>query len=98
MVEVAKVPGIMRAQKPPWGNAARLQDIWFARASAVAPAYSSPDTATLKMDTWLLTFPRAKDIYEHKIVAVDYWKTPAAEASLRDKIEKRRILIGSAPV
>jgi LysM repeat protein len=98
MVDVAKVPGMMRAQTRPWGNAARLQDIWFAGASAVAPAYGPPDTATLKMDTWLLTFPRAKDIYDHKIVAGDYWKTPAAEASLRNKIEARGILTGSSPV
>jgi hypothetical protein len=95
MVDVAKIPSIMRAQTPPWDNAARLQDIWFAGpAAAVKPAYASPDTTTLKMDSWLLTFARARHIYDSEIVATEYWKTPAAEASLRRKIEKSGILAG----
>jgi hypothetical protein len=94
MVDVAKIPSLMRAQSPSWGNAARLQDVWFGNPGAVAPAYASPDTTTIKMDSWLLTFPRAKKSYDFEIVAVEYWKTPAAEASLRNKIEKRGILSG----
>jgi hypothetical protein len=94
MVDVAKIPGLMRAQTPSWGNAARLQDIWFGNAAAIAPAYASPDTTTIKIDSWLLTFPRAKHIYDFDIVATDYWKTPAAEASLRRKIEASGILSG----
>jgi hypothetical protein len=94
MVDVAKIPSLMRAQSPSWGNAARLQDIWFGNPAATAPTYALPDTSTIKMDSWLLTFERAKKTYDHEIVAMEYWKTPMAEASLRSKIEKRGILSG----
>jgi hypothetical protein len=98
MVDVTKIPSLMRAQSPSWGNAARLQDIWFGNSAATAPAFASPDTTTIKMDSWYLTFPRAQKIYGLEIVDKEHWKTPKAEARLRDLIEKSGILTGGGPI
>jgi hypothetical protein len=62
MVDMAKIPSLMRAQIPSWGNAARLQDVWFGNPATTKPAYASPDTTTIKIDSWLLTFERAEYI------------------------------------
>ena len=47
----------MRARS--WLNGARLLDVWFSLPSAIVPSYGSPDTTTIRMGTWALTFPRA---------------------------------------
>jgi hypothetical protein len=94
MVDVAKIPGLMRAQSPGWGDAARLQDVWFAGPATIYPKVCPHDTATIKVDSWLLTFARAKATYDSKIIAAEYWKTPKAEASLRGSIESSGVLSG----
>ncbi len=63
--DITKIPGIMRSKT--WLNAARLMDSWFSRPSGVAPAYGPPDTATIRMDTWVLRFPRARQVYDQLI-------------------------------
>jgi hypothetical protein len=99
MFDLRKIPVIMRAQSPAWNTAAALQDIWFSRQAHVYPASGAPrgppDTGTVTMD-WLLGFARAKAVYDFKVVAAEYWKTPKAEASLRDWLFKSGRLQGGA--
>jgi len=59
---ITKIPGIMRANK--WLNGARLMDEWFAGPAAVMPAYTTPDTTTITMDSFVLTFPRARIVFD----------------------------------
>jgi hypothetical protein len=93
-MDIAKIPSIMRAQSPAWGNAARLMERWFAGAPAVKPAYAAPDTTTIRMDTWLLSFPRVRKLYDQKIVAEELWRTPKAEAQLALNLARAGLLAG----
>lgn len=95
-MDIATIPAIMRAQKPAWGNAAALMARWFAGAPAVKPAYGPPDTTTIRMDTWLLGFKRARAIYDAKIVAGEYWRTPKAEAQLAANLARAGLLGGGS--
>jgi hypothetical protein len=55
-MDITLIPGIMRSKG--WGNGARLQDIWFSRPPNASPTRGIPDTATIRMDGWALTFAR----------------------------------------
>lgn len=55
-MDITLIPGIMRSRG--WLNGARLQDIWFSRPPCAIPERGTPDTTTLRMDAWALTFPR----------------------------------------
>jgi hypothetical protein len=94
-MDITKIPAIMRAQSPAWGNAAALMDRWFAGAPAVKPAYGPPDTTTIRLDPWLLTFKRAKDVFDTKIIAEEYWRTPKAEAKLGAILAREGLLKGA---
>lgn len=73
---ITKIPGIMRANK--WFNGAALMDEWFAGPSAERPTYTTPDTSTIKMDTWVLIFPRAKTVFD-TMVRDKVWMSAAAK-------------------
>ena len=72
---LTNIPAIMRSKK--WGNGAQLMESWFARQVHVAPAYDLPDTTTISMDQWVLTFPRAKKVYD-QIISERIWQNEAA--------------------
>jgi hypothetical protein len=55
-MDITLIPGIMRRHG--WLNGARLQDIWFGRPPNAVPERGVPDTTTIRMDGWALTFPR----------------------------------------
>jgi hypothetical protein len=76
LTSITNIPGIMRANK--WLNGATLMDEWFAGPSAVKPAYTTPDTTTIRMDTWVLTFPRAKTVFDG-MVRDKVWKSDKAK-------------------
>jgi hypothetical protein len=76
---LTNIPGIMRHHG--WNHGARLLDVWFSRPSAIAPAYGPPDTTTIKMDTFVLTFPRARAVYD-ALVRDHIWANPAARAEV----------------
>jgi hypothetical protein len=63
--DITKIPGIMRNKS--WRNGARLMETWFSRPRATAPAYGAPETATIRMDTWVLAFPRARQVYDQLV-------------------------------
>jgi hypothetical protein len=91
--DLTHIPRIMRGNG--WLNGARLLDIWFSRPAAVAPHYSNPDTMTIKMDAWVLTFVRAKKVYD-KMMSDRVWANAAAQQTVSDMI-KRQGLVGSTP-
>ena len=76
LTSITHIPAIMRANK--WFNGATLMDEWFAGPPTAMPAYTDPDTTTIKMDTWVLTFPRAKTVFD-SMVRDKVWKSAAAK-------------------
>ncbi|MBI4584791.1 MAG: hypothetical protein HY717_12315 [Planctomycetes bacterium] len=92
---LTNIPRIMRSKG--WGNGARLMDIWFSRPSAVAPAYGLPDTATIKMDRWALTFARARSVYD-QLIRDRIWVNSAAQAEIAKMLRRKGLpASGSAP-
>ncbi|AKT41270.1 DUF6402 family protein [Chondromyces crocatus] len=77
---LTNIPRIMRHHG--WNNGARMLDIWFSRPSAIAPAYGAPDTTTITMDGFVLTYQRAKAVYD-KLVQEQIWANPAAQGEVR---------------
>jgi len=86
---LTNIPAIMRSHS--WGNGARLMDIWFGRTSAVAPAFGPPDTATIKMDTWVLTFPRAKVVYD-QLMTDRIWANTAGQREVATMLRRKSLL------
>lgn len=86
---LTNIPRIMRHHS--WNNGARLMDIWFSRPAATAPHYGAPDTATIKMDSWALTFPRARDVYDN-IIREKIWSNPAGKREVGNMLRRKGLL------
>jgi len=65
LTSITNIPKIMRAKK--WDDGAQLMDKWFAGPSTTKPAYTTPDTTTIKMDAWALKFSRCKAVYDDMV-------------------------------
>lgn len=89
LTSITNIPGIMRANK--WFNGAKLMDEWFAGPSATMPAYTTPDTTTIKMDSWVLTFPRAKTVFD-SMVRDKVWTSAAAKPVFASRL--RALVMG----
>jgi hypothetical protein len=87
---ITNIPAIMRSKK--WYNAASLMDSWFSRPVTVAPKYGLPDTTTIQMDSWVLTFSRAKKIYE-QLMKERIWMNTAAQAEITKMLRRKNLLI-----
>lgn len=88
-LDITSIPNIMRHQG--WHNAARLMEVWFSRNAAIAPAYSTPETHTIRLRTWLLTFPRASALYR-RIQQEKIWCNPAAQKELATYLKRKALL------
>lgn len=88
--EITKIPGFMRAMK--WNNAAALMDRWFAGAPNADPLKGVPDTNTLKMDSWALTFSRAKAGYD-AVIRSKLWINDNAKRLILERLKRQ----GMAP-
>jgi hypothetical protein len=75
-----------------WLNAARLLESWFSRQAATAPTYGPPDTMTIRMDSWVLTFPRARRVYD-RLMQERIWANPAAQQEIA-RMLRRKGLVG----
>lgn len=93
-VTLTNIPRIMRKQKPPWLNGARILDQWFSRPPDVAPNYGPPDVSTVLMDSFVLTFPRAKKAYD-QILGEARWTTPGAKRQIIDLLDRNGLLTGA---
>ena len=58
---ITNIPKIMRARG--WLDGAQLMEKWFA-GPPTKPAFTTPDTTTIKMNSWVLTFSRAKSVFD----------------------------------
>jgi hypothetical protein len=90
--DLTNIPRIMRGKA--WLNGARLLDIWFSRSHAIAPNYSSPEESTIKMDSWVLRFQRAREVYA-QLVRDRIWANQAAQQRLANLLRQQGLL-GSA--
>jgi hypothetical protein len=88
---VSDIPRIMRANG--WHKGARLLDRWFSLSSNVAPRYADPDTATIRMDSFILTFPRARAVYD-QLLGARIWANPAAQMQIEDWLRRSGRLAG----
>lgn len=91
-LDITKIPRIMRTKG--WLNGARLMETWLSRPSAVAPVYGPPDTATIRMDSWVLSFARARQVY-HQIVADRIWVNQPAQARIVRLLRRKGLLTGA---
>lgn len=92
-LSLTNIPAIMRSKS--WGNGARLMEIWFSRPSAIATAYGAPDTATIKMDSWALTFPRALTVYA-QLMRDRIWANPAGKVEVVRMLRRKGLLTPGA--
>lgn len=88
-ITITNIPGIMRRHG--WSNGARLMDIWFSRPPATAPGYGPSDTSTILMDDWVLTFPRARTVYD-QLMRDRIWVNPAAQRTIAATLRRNGLL------
>jgi len=75
-VDITQIPRVMRVHH--WNVGADLLEKWFENPINSDPYAGTPDTSTLKMDNWVLTFPRVKHIYD-KMFADKIWLNEKAQ-------------------
>lgn len=85
-MNITLIPAVMRSLR--WNNAARLMDRWFARLGNADPARGVPDTTTIRMDQWVLTFPRAAEIY-NQLVTDRIWANEAAQPVVARMLQRQ---------
>jgi hypothetical protein len=98
-----RVPSVMRHFG--WHNGARLQEKWFAAPPRVVGEDFDPkdapkapkDTTTIKMDSWVLTFPKAKAKYDELVVRTPERPVPAcfndkAQVEIVEMLKRHRKL------
>jgi hypothetical protein len=73
-----------------WKRGQRLLETWFSRPAAIAPFYSPPVTNVITMD-WVLSFERAKDVYD-RLVAERIWSNNAAQVELTEQLLRKGYL------
>jgi len=85
-VDITLIPGIMRRRG--WRNGARLMEIWFSRPANAVPERGVPETATIWMDRWALTFRRASTVYQ-EIVSSRVWCNETARNDLGSMLRRQ---------
>lgn len=86
MLDLTLIPKIMRRKG--WLNGARLQEIWFSRGPNSEPAKGVPDTTTIRMDAWALTFPRCATVYNN-IVQQKVWMSHESKRWLCNRLMEK---------
>jgi hypothetical protein len=89
LTKLENIPKIVRANG--WLNGARLMEQWFSRPVKIKDDYGPPDTTTIKMDSWLLTFPRGRKAYQN-IVDKKIWSSKGAQEALAKQLRRNGIL------
>src|SRR5262245_31499686 len=86
---LTNIPRVMRSRN--WANGARLLESWFSRPVAIAPTYGAPDTTTVRMDSWVLTYSRARDVYD-QLVRERIWSNAAARVVVASMLRRKGML------
>ncbi|MFZ4702269.1 MAG: DUF6402 family protein [Candidatus Methylumidiphilus sp.] len=87
---IKNIPAIMRSNK--WLNGAALMESWFSRNVNIAPKYGLPDTLTIAMDSCVLTFPRAKKVYD-QLVKDRIWQNEPARLEIAKMLRKKGLIL-----
>lgn len=74
-----------------WVDGAQLMEKWFTGPPTAKPAYTSPDLATIKIDGWALTFPRAKSVFD-AMVRDKVWSNEKAKPLLATRLRSLGML------
>lgn len=82
---LTNIPRIMRSKK--WFKGAALLDSWFNRVATTAPKYGIPDTSTIGLNSFVLRYKRARDVYD-AIIQDRIWANPAAQREVRDVLNR----------
>jgi hypothetical protein len=82
--DVTRIPGVMDAKG--WSHGAALLREWFSLPAAIAPSFANTDSTTVTMD-WVLTFERAKKVYD-AIFADKVYVNDAARAEIAKLLKK----------
>jgi hypothetical protein len=83
---LTNIPVIMDSKG--WNNGAKLMRTWFSRPATSYPSYGPPETSTIRMDAWVLKFPKAKLVYD-RLVREKIWANPAAQAQLESVLQRK---------
>jgi Family of unknown function (DUF6402) len=88
-LSLTNIPVIMRHHG--WHNGAALLDSWFGRPSAIAPSYGPPDTTTIRLDTWALTFSRARQVYD-QLIRDRIWANVPGQREIASLLRRQSLL------
>jgi RHS repeat-associated protein len=79
LIEVGQIADMMHGKN--WLNGEVLLRKWMNASGNNNPASGVPDTTTIRMDSWVLTFQRAKEVYD-KIFSEKAFVNPAAQREI----------------
>jgi len=85
------IPDVMTFHS--WLNGAVLMERWFCSPPHIAKDYAADDNETIKMESWLLTFKRAREKYDELIARLT---NQATRAKLSDRIAAATAIMGKA--
>jgi hypothetical protein len=87
---VTSIPHAMRRRG--WLNGARLLERWFSLPPHAKPDYYPvPDLTTIRMDEFVLTYPRARAVYD-RLVAQPSWTSQRALNELTHVLRRKGLL------
>ncbi|HSE16369.1 MAG TPA: DUF6402 family protein [Pyrinomonadaceae bacterium] len=75
LIEVDQIADIMHQKG--WLNGEVLLRHWMAGSANPNPAIGLPDTTTIRMDSWVLTFARAKEVFDRIFTDKAFVNEPA---------------------
>lgn len=85
LIEVEQIADLMHQRG--WLNGEVLLRKWMAASANPNPAIGMPDTTTIRMDSWVLTFGRAKEVFD-KIFADKAFANEAAQKQIIALLQK----------
>jgi hypothetical protein len=91
---ITDIPNIMRKNGRLSG--AILMESWFSRPAVAYPSYGPADVTTIRMD-WVLSFPRAKEVYD-RLLNERIWAVGAGRREMIEMLDRKGLLnAGPAP-
>lgn len=84
-----RIPSVMNRKG--WRVGAALMQRWFASGANANPLQGVPDTMSVKMDSWVLTFPRAMAAYR-LLMEGRVWSNAPAKVAIGALLRQRGLL------
>lgn len=67
-------------------------DSWFSRNVNVAPKYGLPNTTTIKMDSWVLSFKGARSVYD-QLIKEKIWRNIPAQKEIANMLRRKGLVV-----